>query len=186
MDIETVVQEKLDADTDFQTSLADLSDEDKHTAISTKKSELTKAEFVLLEKKAEEAENKFNDQRTRAEKAEKEAKKAKPAEEGLSQTDLLAIAKADVHEDDMDKVINFAKSNKLSIKEALKDDDLKVLRENWEEKRKSAEIANAKGGRSGPQKVTDEVVIDKTFDKGEIPTKGSEEAERLFWARRKK
>lgn len=184
MDIDAVINEKLDADTDFQASLADLSDEDKNTAIANKKSELTKAEFTALDKKARDNEQKFNDQKTRAEKAERDAKNAKPVEDGFSIKDTLALSKADVHEDDMDEVIDFAKFKKITVAEALKNEALKAILAQKVEVRKSAEVANAKPRVGGQQRPTDDAVLEKTFKKGEIPQKGSEEAEQLFWAKR--
>lgn len=177
--LDASIQEKITGDADFQATLTDLSDEDKKTALDNKKSELLDAEIKSLGKNKELADN----YKKRAEKAEQDAKKIAPVEENLTQKDVLVLSKADVHEDDMDEVIDFAKFKKISIADALKNDSLKAILSHNTEVRKSAAVAQAKPRQGGQQKPTDEAVIEKAFDKGEIPEKGSEEADRLFWAR---
>lgn len=131
-------------------------------------------------------------QKIRAEKAEKEAKELRakleekkdaPQGDDLSQKDLLALVRADVHDDDIDRVAKFAKLEGISIADALKHSDLKAILSSRAEARKSAEATAVKPARNGAPKVSDEVIIAKAA-KGEIPAPGSPEAEALFWARR--
>lgn len=132
-------------------------------------------------------------QKIRAEKAEKEAKElrakldekngASKNDEDISQKDLLAIVRADVHDDDIDRVIKFAKLENLTVPEALKHSDLKAILASRAEARKSAEATTVKPARNGVQKVSSDVLIAKA-NAGEIPAQGSQEAEELFWARR--
>lgn len=178
--LDTAIQEKIDADTDFQTSLADLSDEDKQTALETKKSELLDSEVKSLSKNKEVADN----YKTRAEKAEADLKKSKPTSDDLTQKDFLVLAKADVDEEDVEEVIEFAKFKKLSVSDALKNDSLKAILEDRSEKRKSAATAAARPQRQGQQKVTDDTVLDKALNKDQLPDKGSDDAEALYRARR--
>src|SRR3990167_6957742 len=115
------IEEKINSDTDFQATLADLSDEDKETAITEKRTELIDAE---LAKEAELATN----YKVRAEKAEALAKqlKIKPEEkpeapktpEPLSLKDIRALQ--DVHDDDVDQVTEYAKFKNISVAEAKK------------------------------------------------------------------
>lgn len=182
--LETLVQEKLDADTDFNATLADLSDEDKSKAIATKKSEIINSEFKSLADKAKEADKKFQDQQARAKKLEDDAKKNKPVAEGLSQDDLLFIAKSNIHEDDLDEVKDFMAYKKISAKDALKNESLKAVLAHNAELRKSAEAASAKPTRPAAQKLTDEAVVNDAMNNDKIPEKGSDEADKLFWARR--
>src|SRR3990167_11067104 len=88
MDIDTAVQEKIDNDTEFQTSLTDLSEEDKQVAINEKRSVLIKSEFESLDKIAKENEKKFNDQKLRAEKAEEALKKNIPPKPEPKESEL--------------------------------------------------------------------------------------------------
>lgn len=182
--LDEIVQQKLDADVDFTATLKDLSDEDKSKAIEKKKSEITNAEFVSLKKERDEADQKFLDQKARAKKAEEDGKKNKPLEDSLSQSDLLAVAKADIHEDDMEEVIEFAKFKKIAIKDALKNESLQVILKDRVEKRKSAEVAQAKPRGGSQQEPNADAILKDAMNNNILPSKGSDEAEKLFWARR--
>src|SRR5690349_15732462 len=126
--LDSSIQQKIDADVDFQTTLADLSDEDKENAIKEKKTELFDQEIASLSKKAQEAEkaqelaNNYKGRSERTEAELKELKKTKPESKSddLSQKDLLHLVKAEVHEDDIDRVVKFAKLENISIADALK------------------------------------------------------------------
>jgi hypothetical protein len=190
MDIDTVVQEKIDGDTDFQSSLEGLSDEDKTQAINIRKSELVKSEFDSLNKKAQENEQKFKDQQARAFKAEEELKKGKPAEippekksDDLSSKDLYALMEAKVPQEDVEEVQKAAKLLGKTVSEALKDDLVKTRLSQLAEFRKTADATTTGQQRRVATKVTDDALLDKV-SKGEIPEKGTEEAERYFWAKR--
>lgn len=86
----------------------------------------------------------------------------------LSSADLLAVLKADVHEDDMERVEKFAKMEGISIKEALKNQELKAMLSLREEQRNSAAAANVTNVRRGSTKVTDETLIAKA-NAGNLP-----------------
>lgn len=146
----------------------------------------TKDFKALYQKEKERAEN----LKVRAEKAEKKAKvKPEPRLEqttqNLSSKDILALSKSDIHEEDIDEVIEYAKFKKISVTEALGSDVVKTILSNKSEFRKTAEMTNTGSAKKGAVKISDEALI-SNFKKGEIPEKGSEEAERLFWARRGK
>src|SRR3990167_8840786 len=111
------IEEKINSDTDFQATLADLSDEDKETAITEKRTELIDAE---LAKEAELATN----YKVRAEKAEALAKQLKikpedkpeaPTTPELSLKDIRALQ--DVHDDDVDELVEYAKFKGVSVAE---------------------------------------------------------------------
>lgn len=95
-----------------------------------------------------------------------EPKKKKEAE--LSFKDTLAIAKADVHEDDLDEVIEFAKFKGMSVADALKSEKLKAMISVNKEHRTSADVANTASARRGSAKISDDVLLDKAA-KGEMP-----------------
>lgn len=189
-DLDAVVQGKLDADTEFQASIADLPEDEKTVAVSAKRSELSKAEYAAARKEAAENHKKFEDQRTRAEKAEQEAKKKKPEggdhapkDPELSPKDLYALQKGDVHIDDFDEVVKAAKLLGKSVQEAMKDTTVQAILEKRVEHRKTAEANNHQPARPGQKKISDSDLLAKV-SKGEVPEPGSEDAERLFFLRR--
>lgn len=190
-DLDALIQEKLEADADFQASLDSMSDEDKEAATADKKSELVKAIFEEERQARIKAEEVGNNQKSRAEKAEQELKKNKPADGGntpppasdLSQKDVLVLAKANIHEDDIEEVIEFAKFKKIPVSEALKNQTLKTILAEKEEHRKTANATNTGSQRRVVNKVTDEKLV-SDLSEGKVPEKGSEDAERLFWAKR--
>lgn len=131
-------------------------------------------------------------QKIRAEKAEAELKKLKseqkeekpaPQGEDLSPKDWMYLAKADVHDDDIDRVVKFSKLEGITVQEALKHSDLKAILSSRAEARKSAEAISVKPSSRGAQKPNPEVIVAEAA-KGKIPQAGTPEAEELFWARR--
>jgi hypothetical protein len=186
MDIDSLVLEKMEADMDFQTEIETLSDDEKTTAIASKREQLIKETFTEVSEKATRNEELAKNYKTRAEKAEADKKEGKPLpknDDNLSQKDLLSIVRADVHDDDIDRVVKFAKLEGISIAEALKHSDLKAILSSRSEARKSAAVTSVKPSRAGAPKISDEAII-AAANKGEIPAQGSAEAEALFWARR--
>jgi len=176
-DLNTSIQEKLDADTDFQTSLTDLSDEDKQIAIQTKKSELLETEVASLKEKADKVaklEEIGQNQKIRAEKAEQELKKVKPVGEGtpktseLSSKDLLALMKAEVNEEDVDEVIDYAKYKGISVAEALKTGVIKTSLAEKVEQRKVADATNTGVSKRSSAKLADDVLLSNA-SKGIMP-----------------
>lgn len=133
------------------------------------------------------AEEYGNNQKTRAEKAEKKAKEAPPVastDGKMSLADSHALLKADVHEDDIDRVEKFAKSEGISIKDALKNDELKAILAVRGEKRTTANAANISNVRRGPSKISDEALVDNA-SKGKLPD-SDDEIDRLIAAKAKK
>lgn len=191
--LDTSIQEKLDNDTDFQATLVDLSDDDKETAVKTRKSELIDEEIKNLGEKAgklTKAEELANNQRIRAEKAEKANKGNSGAgdtaknETDLSPKDTIALIGAKVTDpEDIDEVVEYAQFKKISIADALKSNVIISSLAEKAEKRKTADATSTSASRRGQSKVGDDVLL-KNLSKGEIPEKGSDEAERIFWAKR--
>lgn len=100
----------------------------------------------------------------------------------LSQKDLLTLAKADVHEDDLDDVLEFAQFKKISIAEALKSSTVKNILSEKAEARETAKATSIKGGRPSAHKPSDAQIL-KEAQSGNIPKPGTPEAEALFRAR---
>lgn len=174
-DLDAVVEEKLQADTDFNASLADLSDEDRETAISAKKAEILSSEFTSLKEKADKAEKAeliAKDQKLRAEKAERELKERgeKPAStDSLSPKDYLALQESKVTSEDFDEVVRVAKILGKPINEALKDSTMKTILDTRNEERRTAAAAHIQGGARGTSKVKGEDLLAKAEQTGEVP-----------------
>lgn len=111
------------------------------------------------------------------------SKDSDASKDDLSQKDVLVLAKADLHEDDLEEVIEFAKFKKMTIAEALKNSTLKSILSEKAEFRKSAEAANSGASRRTTTKLTPQQIVSEA-SKGNVPEKGSREAEELFWAKR--
>lgn len=129
----------------------------------------------------------------RAEKAERggkdpkdEAKKpnlTKPnaKTDDFSTKDMYSLIKADVPEEDFERVGNYAKLNKISIADALKDEDLQIILKRQAEKRETARATNMGQRRTGNQKVSDQKLLDDA-SKGNLP-ENEDDIERLARAR---
>lgn len=190
-DLDASVQGKLDADTEFQNSIASLSDEEKDQKISEKRSEVTKLLWKEtqenLKKQAEIAEN----QRKRAEKAEKERKSGKSGDEPndapkseLSIADLYAFTNAKVHEEDVPEVLKAAKLLGKEPREALKDPIVQAILERENARRRTADATNTGTARRSNRQMSGDEILSDVKKGGELPDPGSREAEELYWARR--
>lgn len=116
-------------------------------------------------------------------KVEDKKPEAPRKSEEFGSRDMFALVKAGVHEDDIDEVAKVAKLENISISEALKLDLTQTILAKRTEYRKSAEVANASPARRGAQKPSGEALLKQLSD-GNIPDRGSETADDLFWARR--
>lgn len=105
-----------------------------------------------------------------------------PSQE-LTFKDQLALSNAQIHEDDLDEVVEYAKFKKISVSEALKSNVIKASIEEKSQLRKSAEATNTKPVRRGAVAPTAADVLSKAM-KGDLPEPGSPEAELLWRARR--
>lgn len=182
--LDTLVQEKIDSDADFQATLTDLSDEDKEAVISEKKEEIIKQEFSALFEKAKKAEEIAKNQEIRAKKAEAEAKKPKEKEtpkneSSLSLKDLRALQ--NVHDDDVEKVEKWAKAEGISIAEAVKDPIMQQYFKVRNEERQTANATNVAPARRGASSPTPETILED-FNKGKIPS-SDDEIQKLVEAR---
>ena len=113
--------------------------------------------------------------KVRAEKAEKEFKALKEKLESkeskdsnLSQTDVITLAKADIHEDDIDEVLDFARYRKVSVKEALGSGVIKSLLAERKEERATAEATSTGNKRAGTRTVSGEELLSQA-QTGKVP-----------------
>jgi len=168
MDIDQIVQEKIDKDEQFQASLAELGDDEREQLLSQKRKEVLSNEFATLKALADEktkAEELANNYKARAEKAEG---KIKEQSEGLSAKDALLLAKANVNLEDVDEVVEYAQFKKIPIAEALKSSILKGMLAEREEQRKTAQ-ATATGRQQQQAGTESEASILAKASGGQVP-----------------
>jgi len=131
------------------------SDEQEEESVEELKRRLTKAEELA------------QNQKLRAEKAERKAKGSTEIKEGLSDTDILFLAKTNIHDDDVSDVIRWAKNDGISVKEAYA--QFKPILDTRTEERTSASVTHTKGGARGTNKVSGEDLLRKAERTGEVP-----------------
>lgn len=106
------------------------------------------------------AEELANNYKARAEKAEKKAKTPKTESTGsLSTPDILALTKANIDEEDIDEVLDYANYKKISIKEALNSNILKATLSEKKEQRNSAAVVNTGATRRGSSQISDDRLL---------------------------
>lgn len=112
-------------------------------------------------------------------KHKKESKIEKPKESSeLSQNDLYALIKNDVHEDDVSEVVDYARVKKITVKEALQSNVVKAILRDKEETRKTAQVSNTGTTRKSPTKVDADTLVEKAR-KGDLP-QSEEEMKKVF------
>lgn len=127
-------------------------------------------DLEVLKKRAQLA----DDYKIRAEKAEKALKQVakpegRPAPEAgsLSTKDVLYLAKADIHEDDLEEVTKQAKLQGITVSEAHK--FLKPILDSRAEERKTALATQTGRTQRGITKTTGEDLLSKAEATGEMP-----------------
>jgi hypothetical protein len=101
--------------------------------------------------------------------------------EQLSVKDSYALVKADVNEEDIEDVIEYAKFKKITIAEALKSNVVKSMLAEKDEFRKSQEASTTANTRKAQAKVTPDVILENAR-KGKLGD-SEEEIRALFRAR---
>lgn len=106
----------------------------------------------------------------------KEQKKSviKPALE-LSTLDVIALSRANINDEDIQEVVEYAKFKKISIAEALKSSVVKATLLEKEENRKAQEASFTGNSRRGVSKVSDATILDNAR-KGQLPKENDDEA----------
>lgn len=132
--------------------------------------ETTEETTEELKARLAKAEEFGKNQKIRAERAEKKAKETVTTESkpDVSYRDGIALVRANVSEDDMDEVIDFAKFKKISVAEALKTTAIKSILKEKEEIRKTAAATNTGSARRSSSKVSDEEIVERA-SRGEFP-----------------
>jgi len=139
-------------------------------------------------KKAEELATNY---KIRAEKAEAEAKaksekkveeNTTPTNDSLTQSDLLAIVRANIAEEDIDEVKDYAHLKNISVAEALKTSVVKTILSEKDEERKTANATNTGSGRRGSDRQTPSQLLENA-KKGILPD-NDDDLEKLILARK--
>jgi hypothetical protein len=174
-------------DTDIETKNQDQeNDQDQGSEGADDEEELTPENFKKYKDlshnykiRAEKAESKLkgNDK----EESKKQTFNKSKSADDFSTKDMYSLIKADVPEEDFERVGNYAKLNKLSIAEALKDEDLQLILNRQAEKRATAKATITGQRRAGSQQVSDQKLLENA-SKGIIP-QNEDDIERLAKAR---
>jgi hypothetical protein len=134
-------------------------------------------------KKAKTAEAQKDHWRTKAQEGTGSKKDSDTQNDSLSSLDILALSRSNVHDDDIEDVVEYAKFKKISVADALKSNTIKAVIAEKSEFRKTAEVTSTGAAKKTVSKVSDQA-LNENLAKGVVPDKGSDDAERLFWARR--
>jgi hypothetical protein len=119
------------------------------------------AEKEALKVKVEELEKKNRQLYERAKKA--------PSKENsdLSTRDVLYLAKADIHDEDMEEVLEIAKLRKIPVSQAHT--FMKPILDVRKQERQTAAATHTKGGARGSTKVSGEDLLRQAEETGEVP-----------------
>ena len=173
------------------TRLLHMIEEEEVPALEEEELELDLSEEIEEEETVEDvkarlakAEELANNYKTRAEKAEARTKDKPKVEKttDLSTSDLYALMKADVAEEDIADVAEVAKLRKISIGEALKTPIVKSLLAEKAEERSTAEATSTSTARRTTSTLSPEVVLKKA-QSGDMPDSDAG-LEALFKARK--
>lgn len=107
---------------------------------------------------------------------------AKPSKlKELSDTDIIAVLKADIDQEDIEEVKDFAAYKKIPVSEALKNSGLKNILAARKEERATAAATNTSSSRRSASKISDDTLLGRA-QKGEMPD-SDDEIQRLVKAR---
>lgn len=107
----------------------------------------------------------------------------KQEKEALTLKDIRALN--DVHDDDVDELVSYAKFKGIEVSEAKKLPEMAALLKDKGEKRATAAATNVRGGRPGKIEVSDTAIIDKA-KKGELTPEEMEKAADVIMQNRRK
>lgn len=157
------VQDTLPEYTDESLEESDVQEETKEKPQDTQQEDVVEKLRAELEKLKQEARN----QKIRAEKAEKLAKSS--AKPDLTPTDIYALLKADVEEEDFQEVVDYAHLKGISVKDALKSSVVQGIIAEKKEERRTAEATATGNKRSRPKPPTGDELLHKARTTGELP-----------------
>ena len=97
-----------------------------------------------------------------------EAKVEKEVNDNLSQKDMFVLIKANVHEDDILEITDYAKMKGISVADAMKTSIVKTILSEREEERETALNTATGNTRRGASKPNPAQLLEKA-QKGELP-----------------
>jgi hypothetical protein len=98
---------------------------------------------------------------------ETETPKKEEVKDSYSLQDIRALS--DVHDDDVQEVVDFAKFKGISIPEANKNPTVQVILKTKTEERKTAQATNVGGGGKKTSKSTGESLLEQALNSNEVP-----------------
>lgn len=177
VDWDTLTPEELDA-----LNSGDKTEEDLISDWEKAEQEEREAEKARLAEEAAKAKELADNYKIRAEKAEKRMSKEEDTPKtDFSQTDLILLARADVHEEDIDEVLEYARYKKIPVRDALKSTVVKSIIAERNEERKTAEATATGNSRSGTKPTSGSELLDQVRE-GKAP-ESQDEIDRLVEAR---
>ncbi|MBP9759667.1 hypothetical protein KBD45_08300 [Candidatus Dojkabacteria bacterium] len=93
----------------------------------------------------------------------------------LSTLDIIALSKADIVDEDIVEVLEYAKFKKISVSEALKSNVVKATLAEKKENRKAAEASNIGNGRRGISSTNDTEILNNAR-RGNLPKETDDDA----------
>lgn len=126
------------------------------------------AEIEQLKAKAEKADELERKNRQLYERLKKKEEEPSQPASGLSARDIIALKEANITDEDLAEVEEYARYKKLSIADALKSPTLKNILRDSAEERRTARATETRSPR-GVAKTSGEDILRKAEKTGEVP-----------------
>lgn len=181
--MENDTQENINSTNDEKDSEVDSSTEEVTEQKQEKHVETPEAKHARLKRQLAQHERKYG-----ISSESKETRQTQQEDQGEAQTlsikDQVALTKANLEDEDIDEVIEYARFKKITIAAALKSDVIQGTLAKRREERATAQATNTGRTRGTSTKVTGETLLSKAQRTGEIPEK-EEDLDELLEARYK-
>ncbi len=181
------MENEYNDDLDISTQEDGIESNDTQDDVDVEELQNRLAELENAKKKSDELANNY---KIRAEKAERQHKSVQPQKEavqttnsGLSQTDLIAVIKSNIAEEDLPDIQDYANMKGISVSEAIKTGFVKNLLADKEEQRNGVLAMNVGTPRKASLKTSDDVLL-ANARKGIFPD-NDEDIARLATIKRK-
>ncbi len=157
------MEQKLDGTEVLETSVEVATETTQETQGET----LTTEQIAELRAKAAEVDDLKEKNKQLFERTKKAESRTAPSKEGeLTTKDVLFLAKENLHEEDQEMLLKYAKANQMTLTDARK--ELKDVFSVKEQQRKSAAAINT-GSARGTSKVSGEELLARAKLTGEVP-----------------
>jgi hypothetical protein len=108
-------------------------------------------------------------QKAKLKEKQGQVKEEVKTDSSLSNTDLYALIKNNVEEEDISEVVDYAKLKKVSVQDALKSNFIKTYLKERAEERNVATASNTGTAKRSSAKTPDDVLLKNLQNKGELP-----------------